>query len=271
MRNDPASLLHLNAEDPLILQLEMLRLLELGHAPAEISRAFDLESEAHLHDMLARVKAEGASSLASKAKGRQATTADGLWGDDTMGQICAAAIQVFFRRGYHGATMRDIAGVVGIRAPSIYNHFPTKEALLHYVMVETLAALREQLEAALVNTPHGDPISQVETFVREHIRFHLEHAPEAAVADNELEALSEENRVSVVARRDAYETLLRGLLQEGVEMGVFAETEVKLVSIAILTMCTAVASWYRPGGALSSDEVAVAYARFVLRMIGCVG
>lgn len=267
MRNDPASLLHLNAEDPLILQLEMLRLLELGHAPAEISRAFDLQSEAHLHDMLARVKAGGASSLASESHGQGIATAGGLWGDDTMGQICAAAIQVFSRRGYHAATMRDIAGVVGIRAPSIYNHFPTKEALLYHVMMETLAVLRAQLEDALVNTP-DDPVNRVETFVREHIRFHLEHAPEAAVADNELEALGEENHVSVVARRDAYEALLRGLLQEGVDKGVFAETQVNLASIAILTMCTAVATWYRPGGALSADEVAAAYARFVLRMIG---
>lgn len=269
MRNDPASLLHLNAEDPLILQLEMLRLLELGHAPAEISRAFDLESEAHLHDLLARVKAGGAASLASKTKGQGATAPGGLWGDDTMGHICAAAIQVFSRRGYHAATMRDIAEVVGIRAPSIYNHFPTKEALLYHVMVETLAALREQLEVALAGTP-DDPVSRVETFVREHIRFHLEHAPEAAVADNELEALSEENRVAVVALRDAYQALLRSLLQEGVDRSVFAETQVKLASIAILTMCTAVATWYRPGGSLSSDEVGAAYARFVLRMIGCV-
>jgi AcrR family transcriptional regulator len=269
LRRDPASLLYLNAEDPLLLQLEMLRLLELGYEPAEIGRAFGLESEADLHDMLAYVRAEGASALASRRKGKPATASDSFWGDDTMGHICAASVQVFYERGYHGATMRDIAGVVGIRAPSIYNHFPTKEALLHHVMTETLAVLREQLEVALAYTP-DDPITRMSTFIREHIRFHLEHAPEAAVADHELGALSEENRASVVAQRDEYEAILRELLQEGMEKGVFAETEVRLVSIAVLTMCTAVATWYRPRGPLSPEEVAAAYTRFVLRMIGCV-
>jgi AcrR family transcriptional regulator len=247
----------------------MLRLLELGYEPAQISRAFGLEPEADLHGMLAHVRAEGASTLASRRKSRQVKTSDSFWGDDTTGQICAAAVRVFYEQGYHGATMRDIAEMVGIRAPSIYNHFPTKEALLHHVMTETLAALRQQLEDALADTPDG-PIIRMSTFIREHIRFHLEHAPEAAVADNELGGLSEENRASVVVQRDEYEAILRELLQEGVEKSAFAETENRLASIAILTMCTAVASWYRPDGPLSPEEVAAAYTRFVLRMIGCV-
>lgn len=269
LRSDPTSLLYLNADDPLILKLEMLRLLEVGFEPEKIRRAFNLESEAHLHEMLAQVRAQGTSNLVSQWAGSPAKRPTGFWGTDTMGQICAAAIRVFYERGYHGATLRDIADRVGIRAASIYNYFPTKEALLLHVMMETLSNLRQQVDRALAATPN-DPMDRIAAFVMEHIRFHLEHAQEAAVADNELRVLSADKRVSVVALRDAYEEILRDLLQQGVQKGVIAETQIKLTSLAILTMCTSVAVWYRPDGPMSATDVATAYTRLVLRMIGAV-
>src|SRR3972149_7893798 len=195
LRNDPTSLLNLNADDPLILKLEMLRLLEVGFEPVEIRRAFNLESEAHLHEMLARRRAEGTWTLVAQWAGSAEKRPPGFWGLDTMGQICAAAIGVFYQRGYHGATLRDIAEVVGIRAASIYNYFPTKEALLHHVMTETLSKLSEQVETTLAAAP-DDPTERMAALVMEHIRFHIEHAQEAAVADNDMRALSADTRGS---------------------------------------------------------------------------
>lgn len=266
LENDPGSLLYLNSTDPLILKLEMLRLLEVGYPPQDICRVFNLESTDILDEMLAQVKTEGTSHLLDKGKA-PIKTQQMLWTDDTKGQICAAAVQVLYAQGYHGSTMRDIAELAGIRAPSIYNHFATKEALLAYIMELILLALRERVVAALEVAP-DDPAQRLATFVREHIQFHVEYAPEAKVADNELSALGEKSRKPILALRDQYESLLRELLQTGVAQGVFDETNIKLASIAILTMCTAVTVWYQPDGPLSTEEIARAYIQFVLRMVG---
>jgi AcrR family transcriptional regulator len=203
---------------------------------------------------------------ASNPEGKPASS-DSLWGSDTTGQICAAAICVFYERGYHASTMRDIAEAVGIRAPSIYNHFPHKEALLHHVMIQTLMQLIEQAETSLAEAG-DDPVERVSAFVQTHIRFHITFAPEAAVADNELRALGETHRASVIELRDRYEAILREVLNHGIDRGVFAAGEVGLTCIAILTMCTADAIWFREGGPLSVNQVAAAYTDFVLRMIG---
>jgi AcrR family transcriptional regulator len=48
----------------------------------------------------------------------------------TREKIMDAAIKLFSDRGYNNVTMRNIAGVVGIKAGSIYNHFPSKHSIL---------------------------------------------------------------------------------------------------------------------------------------------
>lgn len=48
----------------------------------------------------------------------------------TKKDIFLAAIDLFAAKGYANVSVRDIAAVVKINAASIYNHFPSKEAIL---------------------------------------------------------------------------------------------------------------------------------------------
>ncbi|WP_406079295.1 TetR/AcrR family transcriptional regulator [Micromonospora sp. NBC_00858] len=68
--------------------------------------------------------------------------------------IVEAAGQVFSERGYHGASMEEIAAVVGISAPALYRHFPNKYALFAEcanLIVDNLVAVIDEWppEAAL--------------------------------------------------------------------------------------------------------------------------
>ena len=53
---------------------------------------------------------------------------------DTAGRILGAALAEFSQRGYAGASMRRIAARVGVRAPSLYAHFASKEAILEVLL-----------------------------------------------------------------------------------------------------------------------------------------
>jgi AcrR family transcriptional regulator len=58
--------------------------------------------------------------------------------------IIAAATRVFSDRGYHAASMAEIAKAVGIRKPSLYHHVRKKEDLLFAIHEQMIDELIEQ-------------------------------------------------------------------------------------------------------------------------------
>jgi AcrR family transcriptional regulator len=70
-------------------------------------------------------------------------------------RVTEAALRLFARQGSSGVSMRDLARELGIRAPSIYSHFPSKEALL----VSTVTPMLDQLDALLAQGP-AQPVSK---------------------------------------------------------------------------------------------------------------
>lgn len=69
----------------------------------------------------------------------------------TAARILDAAEELFAERGYHGTTLRDVADRVGLRIPSLYNHFASKDALYAAVLARgigpVVALLTELAEA----------------------------------------------------------------------------------------------------------------------------
>jgi TetR/AcrR family transcriptional regulator len=68
-----------------------------------------------------------------------------LGGERTAERILDAAEELFAERGYAGATLRDVATRVGVRPPSLYNHFASKDALYAAVLERGIGPLIELL------------------------------------------------------------------------------------------------------------------------------
>jgi AcrR family transcriptional regulator len=65
-------------------------------------------------------------------------------------QVLVAARGVFAARGYSGASMRSIADDAGVTAMALYNYAPSKSALFELVWSESVDALYDGFDKAIV-------------------------------------------------------------------------------------------------------------------------
>jgi len=176
-------------------------------------------------------------------------------------KILAAAVQLFAQYGYHAATMRDIARISGIQAASIYYHYASKQALLVEIMDTHMRNLNANLQRIAQETL---PIEErLHEAIANHIRLHTTFKAEFFIIDTEIRALEQEQRGAILALRDQYEMLLQGLLREGMEEGIFRQVDIKVASYAVIAMCTEVATWFRPDGRLSVQQVIDMYSQMI--------
>jgi AcrR family transcriptional regulator len=66
-------------------------------------------------------------------------------GEQTAERILDAAEALFAEHGYAGTALRDVATEVGLRTPSLYNHFPSKESLYAAVLERGIRPVFEVL------------------------------------------------------------------------------------------------------------------------------
>src|SRR5687768_7651331 len=70
-------------------------------------------------------------------------------------EVLGVAAALFAERGYHGTSMRDIAEALSMRAPSLYKHVKSKDALLDEIVTIYLDALLPRLEATATGPGTG--------------------------------------------------------------------------------------------------------------------
>jgi AcrR family transcriptional regulator len=177
-----------------------------------------------------------------------------------------AALSLFAQRGYHGTSMKDIAEVVGMRAPSLYNHVGGKQELLVEIVERTLVDLQRLHDEAVGST--RDVAEALRRAVEAHVRYHARHPREVRVANRDLPALAPAARERVVGMRRRYARSWQALLQRGADAGRFDVPDPRLASYALLEMGIGVATWFRPDGRLSEDAVAYHYGDMALRLAG---
>lgn len=178
-----------------------------------------------------------------------------------------AALACFVAHGYHGTTMRDIAARAGLAVSASYYYFPSKLDLLRRIMVRVTMELEAELAAA-GRVAGDDPAARLAALVRAHVLFHTHRQAESFIGNSELRALSAADRMDIVAMRDQIGDHFKRALADGIRARRFDVPSPPAAVLAITTMCTAVAQWYRADGPAGPEQIADRYAELALRMVG---
>jgi AcrR family transcriptional regulator len=188
----------------------------------------------------------------------------GSHSDITGPRVREAALRLFARQGYAAVSMRQIAAEVGVQAGALYNYTPDKQSLLFDLM---RTHLEELLAAWDAEAPAGDARTALEAFTRFHIRFNTQRSEAVFVSYMELRNLEPANFEVIEQLRRDYETRLETILRQGVAEGVFAVTEPRIASMALIAMLTGVNTWFREKGRLSLAEIEALYRDMVRKAV----
>jgi AcrR family transcriptional regulator len=142
-------------------------------------------------------------------------------GNGRKAQIARIATELFHRKGYAATSMRELASVSGIEAPSLYNHFSSKETLLHEIcfgMADAFVSTARRIAA--MDLPVEDRLARA---IEEHLRLLFSDREAVGVFVNEWRHLSEPSLHTFKSLRSDYEQFFAGLFQEGMRQGVFIQ------------------------------------------------
>jgi TetR/AcrR family transcriptional regulator, cholesterol catabolism regulator len=198
-----------------------------------------------------------------RASRRKSPAADGPAEESrptTFERLLDAAATLFARKGYAAASTREIAGILGIRKASLYYHIENKEDLLYAICKTSLDQIRRDVAAELGEVEAekvSDPVERIRTLIRAHIKNLVRGQIAHSVAVGEMHALSGARLKEVIALRDAYEELVRSVLEDARKAGALRDDiSVKYLCLLLLGLLNRVEMWYRPDGALSPEQLA---------------
>ncbi|WP_219834486.1 TetR/AcrR family transcriptional regulator [Paenibacillus sp. R14(2021)] len=84
----------------------------------------------------------------------------------TANRLKQAALTLFAESGYEGVSLSEIAKSVGIKTPSIYAHFDSKEQLFLALLEDAIHEEFEKFTMLLTETEHQLPIERFYTIFR---------------------------------------------------------------------------------------------------------
>ncbi len=176
----------------------------------------------------------------------------------TRDDILDAAAQVIRQKGFHGASMSDIAEAVNLQKASLYHHVTSKQEILLALLDRGLDMLTEHI--SVVSNQELPADEKLRQMICAYLQALADNSDLATVLLFEHRSLDKKSHARHVPHRDKFEGLWRDVLNEGTRSGVFACSDTGLTVRGLMGIMNWTLTWYDPEGPKSIEEVADQYA-----------
>ncbi len=180
---------------------------------------------------------------------------------DRRVEILKSAAAAFRRRGYHGASVDEIASALEMTKGNLYYYFRNKEEILfacHDYSLEVLLALLTEVQAEATR-----PDDKLRKLILAFIHMILDELRGTALT-LDLQALSPPLLKRVIAKRDKFDKGMREIIQQGIDQGVFKAGEPKMIAFAIMGAVNWIPKWFDPAGPATSEQIGRAFADYLV-------
>jgi AcrR family transcriptional regulator len=176
-------------------------------------------------------------------------------------EILKSAAAAFRRRGYHGASVDEIASALEMTKGNLYYYFKNKEEILfacHEYSLDKLLALMAEVQAE-----ESSPETKLRRLVLALIHLILDDLHGTALT-LDPDALSQPLFKKVIPKRDQFDQGLRAIIQQGMDQGAFKPGDPKMIEFAMMGAVNWIAMWFDPNGAMTSDDIGRAFADYLV-------
>jgi AcrR family transcriptional regulator len=162
---------------------------------------------------------------------------------------------MFRERGYAASSTRELAQRAGVGKATVYHHFPKKEDLLFEICIWAIDGVTDGVERAVAD--HEGSIARLQAAIQAHTRCVTDDIDMHATMLLEFRHLSPERLADVAQRRRRYHILVVDLIQDAQDDGTLSSAvSARHQAVLLLNILNWTITWFRPGGDLSSDEIA---------------
>ena len=166
--------------------------------------------------------------------------------------VLRVAASAFNQRGFANTSMDDVAGVLGVSKPTLYQYFKSKQDLLfacHQVAMDNGEA-----GLALASASKGTGLEKLIIYLRRYMEGIFGDLGTCPVL-TDVDSLAPSDRDAVVARRSRISRATTDLIVEGIDDGSIANRDPKLATLFALGVVNWIPLWYRESGRSTPDEI----------------
>jgi AcrR family transcriptional regulator len=176
-------------------------------------------------------------------------------------RILEVAMKVFRERGYHAASMQEIADAVGMQKGSLYYYISGKQELLFMILERAIDTIAARIES--IYNSDLTPREKLRQAILTHVEVVSQRLEMLTILLRERHALTRSQQAAIDEKSNNYERLFQRILSEGIRAGEFRGMDVKMVSFGILGMCNWLYQWYSPEGRLSARQIGEVFSDLV--------
>jgi TetR/AcrR family transcriptional regulator, cholesterol catabolism regulator len=207
------------------------------------------------------------SAVSVRRRGNIAPPAAETRFDRRLGKILAHATEVFYEKGYEGASMRDLARSSGMSLSGLYYYFESKEKLLYLIQKDTFSTIVDNLRERLDEV--SDPEQRIRIFILNHLEYFLTNQKAMKVLSHEAEVLKNGFGTEIASLKRTYYRMCVGLLDD-FKAAEKLEFSTRMAVLSLFGMMNWIYTWYNPRVDADAEHLSRGMSELFLRGIGGV-
>ncbi len=163
--------------------------------------------------------------------------------DRRLAEILSHATEVFCKKGYEGASMRDLSRESGMSLAGLYYYFESKERLLYLIQKHTFSTIVQRLKTRLQGV--DDAEERIRIFILNHLEYFLANQAAMKVLSHEDEALKNGFGSEVAAIKREYYRICVGLL-DALKQERKLHFTTRIAVLSLFGMMNWIYTWHNP-------------------------